>query len=150
MSQVKKQTNNPKTKDTGVNKRLGISIVLKYTNDYMVYLFNTNIVPSPAVVRVSEIPRELARDIINKTAPDNVISAIGHEATANCMSEILGIVVKPNRINAQPKQLDVAISLKLNGRIEEGKVLTLEDMEKIGYTLYFMEFYDLNCPISQL
>jgi len=115
----------------------------------MVYLFNTNIVPSPAVVRVRTITREAAKEIVNKTAPDNVISAIGHEATAKCLSEILGIEVKPNRINAQPEHYDCAITLKLNGRVEEGKILYMEDMEKMGYTLYLMEFYNEDYQISQ-
>lgn len=115
----------------------------------MIYLFNTNIVPSPAVVRVETITREEARDIINKTDSSNIVSAVGHEATANCLSEILGIEVKTNRINAQPVHYDAAITLKLNGRVEEGKVLSMEDMETMGYTLYLMTFYDESYQISQ-
>jgi hypothetical protein len=115
----------------------------------MLYLFNTNIIPSPAVVRVSLISRESAIDYVKYYPKSEIISAIGHEATARCMSELLGINVEVNRINANPVTGNVAISLKLNGRIEEGKVLTIEDMDNIGYSLFFIEFFDEDCEINK-
>ena len=120
--------------------------VLFFTEN-MLYLFNTNIIPSPAVVRVTTITREYAKKVISES--DEIISAIGHEATAQCLSEILNINVKVNRINAQPTHLDRVVSLKLNGRVEEGKVLTMSDMEQMGYTLYLMEFYDQSYDIHK-
>lgn len=104
----------------------------------MVYLFNTNIVPGEAVVRVQKITAEKAAEIAAK----GFTSAIGHDATAQAFSEIIGQSVPVNRIQAVPKGGDLAISLKLNGRLPEGQVLDRAQLEEIGYTLYLMKFYD--------
>lgn len=104
----------------------------------MVYLFNTNIIPSEAVVRVQEISPEKAAEL----AANGFTSAIGHEATAQAFSEIIGQNVPVNRIQAAPQHGDIAISLKLNGRLPEGQILDREQLEKIGYTLYLISFYD--------
>lgn len=116
----------------------------------MLYLFNTNIVPGEAIVRVTQITTEKAREIVGQSLADGVIptSAIGHEATAAAMSAILGVPVDVNRIHAKPQPFDKAISLKLNGRLEEGVILDSAAMEAIGYTLYLMEFYDCDLGIA--
>ena len=110
----------------------------------MIYLFNTNIVPSASIVRVSEITVQRAKDLLDSKF--DPISAIGHEATAKCMSTLLDVQV--NRINAQPQAFDKAISLKLNGRLEEGKILSLKEMETTGFTLFLLEFYPSHYVIA--
>lgn len=104
------------------------------------FFFNTNIVPGEAIVRVSKIDEITARKIC-RTWPGEKLSAIGHEATATAMGEILMGQVYVNRIFAQPKDGDKAISLKLNGRLPEGQVLSLEELNTIGFELYLLEFY---------
>lgn len=104
----------------------------------MVYLFNTNIIPGEAVVRVSEITADSAAEI----AANGFTSAIGYESTAAAFSEIIGQDVPVNRIQATPQGGDMAISLKLNGRLPEGQILDREQLEKIGYTLYLISFFD--------
>ena len=111
----------------------------------MIFLFNTNIVPSEAVVRVSQISAEYAAALVASTS--EITSAIGHDATADAMGTILGIPVSTNRIHAQPKGGDIAISLKINGRLPEGMILDAMAMDKIGYTLYLMQFYDTSYTI---
>lgn len=116
----------------------------------MIYLFNTNIVPGEAIVRVTQITPEKAREIVRQTIAggENPTSAIGHEATAAAMSAILGVHVDVNRIHAKPQPFDKSISLRLNGRLEEGAILDARAMEKIGYTLYLMEFYETDLGIA--
>lgn len=104
----------------------------------MVYLFNTNIIPGEAVVRVSEITAEKAAEI----AADGFTSAIGHESTAAAFSEIIGHNVPVNRIQASPKGGDIAISMKINGRLPEGQILGRDQLNEIGYTLYLISFFD--------
>ena len=111
----------------------------------MIYLFNTNIIPGEAVVRVKKISREYAAYIAEGAI---LTSAIGHEATAAAMSTVLGTSVAVNRIFAQPKNGDKAISLKINGRLPEGVILDEDDINKIGYELYLIEFYSSECVIA--
>lgn len=118
----------------------------------MLYLFNTNIVPGEAIVRVTEITAEKARAIVGLTFERGAapVSAIGHEASAMALSAILGVDVAVNRANVQPEPFDKAISLKLNGRLEEGVILDSAAMEKMGYTLFLLEFYPTNYGIAPL
>lgn len=60
-------------------------------------------------------------------------SAVGHQVTADILSELLGIDVPMNRIEYKQKPEDVCYVFKLRGRAEEGKILNREEIEKIGY-----------------
>lgn len=64
-------------------------------------------------------------------------SAIGHQATADILTELLGEwlggPVPVNRIEYQQNVGDVALVLKLKGRAPEGAILTREQLEAIGY-----------------
>lgn len=113
----------------------------------MLYLFNTNIIPEECVARVSKINQVDAKNIFLKHNGE-FISAIGHESTAGVMSMLLDSNVTVNRVHAIPEPFDEAISLKLNGRIMEGSILSLEEIEKIGYTLYQIQFYPTTATIS--
>lgn len=103
----------------------------------MIYLFNTTIIPNPGTFHMSEISAEEARDI----CAEGFTSAIGHEATAVAFTEILGKPVKVNRI-AVELLCDKAVCLKLKGRLPEGVILSLSDLEKIGYKLFLIERID--------
>lgn len=105
----------------------------------MIYLFNTNIVPSAAIVRVTEITEMQAGQFLQG---QSFTSAIGHESTAQAFGQIIGQNVPVNRIFADPKPGDVAISLKLNGRLPEGQILSIEQLNEVGYSFFKMEFFD--------
>jgi len=107
-------------------------------------------VPGAAVVRVSEITPFKAREIVYTSRVKGVdfTSAIGHDATAAAFSEILGTDVPVNRIHAMPEPGDIAVTLKVNGRLPEGVVLDADALTEIGYTLYLMEFYPSTAEIS--
>ena len=62
-----------------------------------------------------------------------ILSAIGHESTAKILTDLTGHEVPMNRIQYKQKFHDVALVFKLKGRPEEGKILTIEEIEKIGY-----------------
>ena len=63
-----------------------------------------------------------------------IISAIGHESTAEIMIGLLNYPVKVNRIQYQQAEEDIAIVFKMNGRPLEGKILTSVEIEEIGYS----------------
>ncbi len=64
---------------------------------------------------------------------EEVQSAIGHQATAQILTELLEIPVEMNRIEYVQNTGDVAIVFKLRTRVAEGKILTREEIEEIGY-----------------
>lgn len=100
-----------------------------------ILLLNTTIITNDGSYTSSTIDSATARRMTNDS---ETLSAIGHEATAKALSTILGFEVPVNRIAASQEIGQYAIALKLNGRIEEGRVLTLRELEEIGYELKLM------------
>lgn len=66
-------------------------------------------------------------------------SAIGHQATADILTKILGVPVPMNRIEYKQKLGEKALVFKLNGRAEEGKILTTPEIMKIGFSFGILE-----------
>jgi hypothetical protein len=62
-----------------------------------------------------------------------LLSAVGHESTAQVLSSLLGVPVPVNRIQYVQQASDLAIVFKLRGRPPEGRVLTVQEIEGIGY-----------------
>ncbi|RTL04356.1 DUF1874 domain-containing protein [Candidatus Dependentiae bacterium] len=122
----------------------------------MLYLFNTTIMPNEGVFINERISREKAYHIFwtqghYNTAPQGLgatpddlepsfVSAIGHQGSA----DVLNLIFNPkqkievNRIPAQMKRGDAAIALKVLGRLPEGQVLSLRELEEIGYEFYYI------------
>lgn len=71
------------------------------------------------------------------------MSFIGHGSTAQIMSELLGFEVVVSRDQFKQEQATPAICFKLKGRPEEGKILSLEEIEGIGYEWFLMTFNPL-------
>ena len=101
-------------------------------------MLNTTIATTNGVFKITDLSLEQARQLAMENK-DNILSAIGHEATAQVMTTLLGVEVPTNRIVFAQEKGQKAIVLKMNGRIPEGVVLTVEDMEKIEYSFKLME-----------
>lgn len=120
----------------------------------MLYLFNTTIMPNEGVYVNRKVSLEEAINIIRKFGPirqfDNrsitetslIISALGHQGSADAMNA-LGLNVwgqiEVNRIQATMERGDQAIALKVLGRLPEGSILTLEELEKIGFEFFHIQ-----------
>jgi hypothetical protein len=108
----------------------------------MLYLFNTLITPiqdNEALIRITKITPDIAKQIINANN-NNFTSAIGHSATAQLLSVLLGIQVPTNRIQAFLAPGDQAIAFVLKTRLPEGTVLTdINQINQIGYDLYLIQ-----------
>ena len=99
-------------------------------------LLNTSIITAPGNYTMKPITLEQARELVENAY--SLDSAIGHESTAQIMSELLGIDVPVNRQMFEQKSGQKALVFKLNGRPPEGKILSREDIEKIGYHFQLM------------
>ena len=93
-------------------------------------LLNTSILTNYGTFNFEPISLVKAKDLVKNA---EIISAIGHTATADILSELLEIEVKANRIEFVQTVTDVALIFKLKTRIPEGKILNRAEIEEIGY-----------------
>jgi len=106
-----------------------------------IYVLNTLITPinfdetSEAQVKLRKISIEEARELLR----NGFISAVGHEATAKVLSQLLGIEVPANRVTIWLKKGDKAIHFFLKQRLPEGKVLSEEELRKLEFWLVLSE-----------
>jgi hypothetical protein len=104
-----------------------------------VHLLNTTIVPPGAdgLWRVVEVDISYIIHILSWLGHSGawgfLHSHIGHESTAQIASELLRQKVEVDRRPWDGAGIGVAI--QLNGRPPEGKILSREEVEAIGYTL---------------
>ena len=69
---------------------------------------------------------------------NDFVSAIGHKSTAEVLTELIGTDIPMNRIQFKQKLGQTAIVFKLSGRIPEGKILSREEIDEIGYEFYLL------------
>ena len=60
------------------------------------------------------------------------VSAVGHQATADFISKILGVEVPFNRIEIKLNENDDVIVFQLQERLPEGRVLTEEELKEFA------------------
>lgn len=93
-------------------------------------LFNTSILTDYGIFGYTPLSLD---DAVAIAKLENVESAIGHQATAEILTELLGVPVAVNRTNNKQSPGDQAVVFKLRGRPEEGKILSRADIDRIGY-----------------
>ena len=93
-------------------------------------LLNTSILTNAGTYSLQDITLNEAQKLVQTNELD---SAIGHASTAEIMTSLLGIDVPVNRQMFSQKAGQQALVFKLNGRPEEGKILSAEEIEQIGY-----------------
>ena len=101
-----------------------------YEGQLPVAILNTAILTNVGSYELKDISLEVAKEIIKN---NSFISAVGHKSTSEILTNLLDVEVPMNRIEFKQEQNQVALVFKLNGRPEEGKILTKEEIEGIGY-----------------
>lgn len=99
-------------------------------------LLNTSILTAAGNYTLTDITLGQARQLVDGAEID---SAIGHASTAEIMTTLLGADVPVNRQMFAQAVGQQALVFKLNGRPEEGRILTAEEIEKIGYKFQLLE-----------
>jgi hypothetical protein len=105
------------------------------------YLLNTLITPvdfdkfSEVKIKLRRVTVEEAREILS----GGFISAVGHEATARVLSQLLGIQVPMERRTIFLKPGDKAVHFFLKSRLPEGVVLDEEQLRRLDYWLVLSE-----------
>lgn len=98
----------------------------------MLTILNTSIITSYGEYKYEPRDLEQVRMMVGHVAPP-FQSAIGHQATADVLTELLEVPVPLNRINYEQQIGDRAVVFKLRGRPPEGAILSREQIDAIGY-----------------
>jgi hypothetical protein len=98
----------------------------------MIYLLNSPILTNFGLYDYEEITTLQAKEILKN---GTFVSAIGHEATAIFLSNLLEVEIKCNRVSIVMQEGDMAVVFKLLTRLSEGKVLNLNELTSKDYSL---------------
>jgi len=79
-------------------------------------------------VRVRPISLEEVKSLLQE---GNYVSAVGHPATAEVLSALLGVRVPPNRVAIQLRSGDVLIVFQISVRLAEGQILSAEEVQSL-------------------
>ena len=104
-------------------------------NDKRLTLLNTSILTDYGTFTYRSLSLDEARESVREfqQAGKMIQSAIGHHSTAELLSTLLEYFVPVNRMEFKQSLNDVALVFKLRERAPEGKILTLDEIEAIGY-----------------
>ncbi len=102
----------------------------------MNYLMNSSIITNVGVFELTPLTTAEARKL---TKAGEWLSSIGHQSTASAMSAVLETKVEMNRIQIHFEIKDTAIVFKPTGRLPEGVVLNLEELEEVGWELFLLK-----------
>lgn len=95
----------------------------------MVTILNTSILTNFGSYKYEPLTLTESKELIS----NGFESAVGHQSTCDVLSKLLGVEVKMNRIQYSQNIGDVALVFKLKGRPEEGKILTIHEIDSVGF-----------------
>ena len=100
-----------------------------------IVLFNCSIMTTEGIF----IKRKISLDEVKKLIADSekVESAIGHERTAQILTELLEREIPVNRVKYEQAN-EIAIIFQLRSRPNEGKILSREEIEETGYDFFLV------------
>ena len=98
-------------------------------------LLNTSIITAYGTYQYKPATLADAKALIVEFQQTNlpIESAIGHQATADLLASLLSFPVTVNRTEYKQTLEDITLVFKLRGRVNEGRVLTREELEAMGY-----------------
>lgn len=89
------------------------------------------------VARIREITLDDVKSIISNNS--NFTSCVGHQGTADVLSLLLGTNVPCNRVAIKLEQNDELIVFQLSTRLEEGRVLTADELIRLPHKFYIVQ-----------
>lgn len=101
-----------------------------------VAILNTSILTDVGSYKLIDVSLETAKELIRN---NSFVSAVGHKSTSDILTSLLGVEVPVNRIEFKQQNKQLALIFKLNGRPEEGKILSIAEIETIGYKFQVLE-----------
>lgn len=99
-------------------------------------ILNTSILTVPGTYTLEDISLKQARELVRFNEID---SAVGHQSTAEVMTTLLKTDIPVNRQVFHQEPGQDALVFKLNGRPQEDKILTAEEIEEMGYKFQLLK-----------
>lgn len=99
-------------------------------------ILNTTILTADGEFSLKTITLDDAKKLVNE---NEILSAVGHESTAQVLTELLGVEIPLNRIQFIQESGQQALCFKLSGRPREGAILSKEEVETMGYEFKLLE-----------
>jgi hypothetical protein len=87
------------------------------------------------ILRVKEVSVETVKELL----AGGFESAIGHETTAQLLTQMLNLEVKAERRQIMLTPETKLVVFQLLGRLPEGRVLTFEELSKIPHKFFIVE-----------
>ncbi|MEM3423742.1 MAG: DUF1874 domain-containing protein [Nitrososphaeria archaeon] len=87
--------------------------------------------PQQLLEGVTITARRITLEEVKEKLGGQFVSCIGHGSTAEFISQLLGIKIPMNRIQIKLEKEDELIVIQVMERIEEGKVLSREEIESM-------------------
>jgi hypothetical protein len=106
--------------------------------DMTIYILSAPVLTDWGTYVFCEGSKQNIEEITRRMTRDGFISAVGHEGTAQLLSQILGISIPTSRISVKMETGDIAVVFRVLERLPEGRVLTKEELEKVPYSLGIM------------
>ena len=113
------------------------------------YLMNSTVVPHGAdgTWQMATVSADRAAVIAAEAAiRGQLVSAVGHQSSADAMTAVLDIPVQMNRITVHPEPGDQFLCLRLLSRAPEGVILDREQLEAIGYSWALLSYESAPVP----
>ena len=99
--------------------------------------FSVNMLKQDSMLFFAQITLDMARFYINDSG--KIYSIVGHQGTADLLSAKLGCKVEFNRENYKKEKDDRIIVCLPNKRLEEGKVLSREELSQINVKFWLIK-----------
>lgn len=96
----------------------------------MITILNTSILTTTGTFKLNDITLEEAKNLVHN---NDILSAVGHKSIADILTTLLQKEIPANRIEYAQNVNENALVFKLNGRAEEGKILTADEIQEMGY-----------------
>jgi len=91
--------------------------------------FSLSMIQPPCSIKVEEINLQQ----VNSLLVEPFLSAVGHQSTAEILSKLTGTSIPVNRVNLSLIKSDQLIVFQLLTRLEEGRILTEQELEQLPY-----------------
>lgn len=98
--------------------------------------FSLNMLSGKEMVYFEPVTEDYIKSMVSGM---EVYSIVGHAATAALISAKLGVEVPYNRENYKLKKRDLMFVCLPNQRLEEGKVLSEEELKKIDMRFWLVQ-----------
>jgi len=108
--------------------------VPKYSRIVISNAFSPNMLEKSELVAIFKLDIDSAKQLVNEAYRNGrpIISIVGHQSTANLLSQMLGIEVPVNRVDYKLSEYDLLLVFTIPVRLPEGRVLTDEEIRQIA------------------